>query len=92
MNPWSVRRPGVGVGGWVPLTERGVGQAVHLQDEVVLEEDIAHDGEEVDQDEGQHGRQHDGAPVARHALDHVQQRLLAVHQVEQLQVMLGYVR
>ena len=66
------------------LTEGGVGDAVHLQDEVVLEEDVAHDGEQVDQDERQHGRQHDGAAVARHALDHVQQGLLPVHQVKEL--------
>lgn len=30
-------------------------QPVHLQDEVILEEEEAHDGEEVDKDEGQQG-------------------------------------
>lgn len=64
------------------LTRGCVGDSVHLQDEVVLEENVADDGEEVDQDESQHGGQHNGAPVARHALDHVQQRLLSVHKVE----------
>lgn len=66
------------------LTHRGVGDAVHLQDEVILEENVANDGEQVDQDESQHSGQHDGAPVASHALDHVQQRLLSVHEVKKL--------
>lgn len=61
------------------LTRGCVGDSVHLQDEVVLEENVSDDGEQVDQDESQHGGQHNGAPVARHALDHVQQRLLSVH-------------
>lgn len=61
-----------------------VGELVHLQDEVILEEEVAHDGEEVDQDESQHGGQDDGAPVARDALDDVEQRLLPVHQVKEL--------
>lgn len=64
------------------LTRGCVGDSVHLQDEVVLEENVADDGEQVDQDESQYGGQHNGAPVARHALDHVQQRLLSVHKVE----------
>lgn len=66
------------------LTRSGVGDAVHLQDEVVLEENVADDGEQVDQDESQHGGQHDGAPVPSHTLDHVQQRLLPVDEVEEL--------
>lgn len=47
-------------------------QPVHLKDEVVLEEEEAHDGEEVDKDEGQQGSQQDGAAVAGHALDDVE--------------------
>lgn len=66
------------------LTRSCVGDSVHLQDEVVLEENVANDGEQVDQDESQHSGQHNGAPVACHALDHVQQRLLSVHKVEKL--------
>lgn len=67
------------------LTRSGVGDAVHLQDEVILEENVADDGEQVDQDESQHGGQHDGAAIAGHTLDHVQERLLSVHEVEKLQ-------
>lgn len=59
-------------------------QPVHLQDEVILQEQEAHDGEEVDKDERQEGSQQDGAPVARHALDDIKQGLLAVDQVKQL--------
>lgn len=65
-------------------TQRFVGYPVHSQDEIVFEEDVAHDGEEVDEDEGEHGRQHDGAAVARDALYDVQQGLFSVHQVEKL--------
>lgn len=61
------------------------GQPVHLEDEVILEEEEAHDGEEVDKDEGQQGGQQDGAAVAGHALDDVEQRLLPVNEVEELQ-------
>lgn len=67
------------------LTGSCVGDAVHLQDEVILEENVADNGEQVDQDESQHSGQHDGAPVAGHTLDHVQQRLLSVHEVKKLQ-------
>lgn len=67
------------------LTRSCVGDAVHLQDEIILEENVADDGEQVDQDESQHGGQHDGAAVAGHTLDHVQQRLLSVHEVKKLQ-------
>lgn len=67
------------------LTRSCIGDSVHLQDEVVLEENVANDGEQVDQDESKHSGQHNGAPVASHALDHVQQRFLSVHKVEKLQ-------
>lgn len=60
------------------------GQPVHLKDEVVLEEEEADNGEEVDQDEGQQGGQQDGAAVAGHALDDVEQRLFAVDEVKEL--------
>lgn len=67
------------------LTRSCVGDSVHLQDEVILEENVADDGEQVDQDESQHSGQHNRAPVASHTLDHVQQRLLSVHEVKKLQ-------
>lgn len=67
------------------LTRGRVGDPIHLQDEVVFEENVADDGEQVDEDESQHGREHDGAPVTCHALDDVQQSLFSVDQVEQLQ-------
>ena len=59
-------------------------KTVHLHAEVVLEEEEADDGEEVDEEDGQHSRQNDRAAVPRHALYHVEQRLLSDHQVEQL--------
>lgn len=61
-----------------------VQQPVHLQDEVILQEQEAHNGEEVDKDERQECSQQDGAPVARHALDDIKQGLLTVDQVKQL--------
>lgn len=61
-----------------------VRQPVHLEDEVILQEEEAHDGEEVDEDEGQQGCQQDGAPVPRHAFDDIKQGLLTVDQVKQL--------
>lgn len=67
------------------LTQSCVGDTIHLQDEVVFEENVADDGEQVDQDESQHGGEHDGAAVTSHALDHVEQSLFSVHQVEQLE-------
>lgn len=62
-----------------------VGQSVDLKDEVILEEEEANDGEEVDQDEGQQGCQQDGAAIAGHTLDDVEQGLLAVDEVKELQ-------
>lgn len=61
-----------------------VRQPVHLEDEVILQEEEAHDGEEVDEDEGQQGCQQDGAPIPRHAFDDIKQGLLTVDQVKQL--------
>lgn len=59
-------------------------QRVHFHDEVLLQAQEADDGEEVDEDERQQRRQQDGAAVTGDALYHVEQRLLAVDQVEQL--------
>lgn len=75
-----------------PPKERGrqtsrviAGQPVDLEDEVILEEEEANDGEKVDEDEGQQGGQQDGAAIASHALDDVEQRLLTVDEVKELQ-------
>lgn len=59
-------------------------KAVHLHTEVILQEEEANDGEEINEKEGQNGSQNDGAPVSRHALDHIEQGLLSDHQVKQL--------
>lgn len=61
------------------------GQPVDLKDEVILEEEEANNGEEVDEDEGQQGGQQDGAAIASHALDDVEQCLLTVDEVKELQ-------
>lgn len=61
------------------------GQPVNLEDKVVLEEEEANDGEEVDENEGQQGGQQDGAAIAGHALDDIEQGLLTVNEVKELQ-------
>lgn len=66
------------------LTHGCVGDKIHLQDEVIFEENVANDGEQIDQNESEHGGQHDGASVTSHALDYIQQGLLSVHQVKEL--------
>lgn len=66
------------------LTQGCVGDAVDLQDEVIFEEDVANDGEQVDQDESQHSSEHNGASVTRNTLDYIQQGLLPVYQVKKL--------
>lgn len=66
------------------LTHSCVGDMVHLQDEVILEKYVTHNGEQVDQNEGEHSGQHDGASITSHTLDHIQQGLLSVYQVKQL--------
>lgn len=67
------------------LTQSCVGDTIHLQDEVIFEENVANDGEEVDQDERQHSGKHDGASITGHTLDYIQQGLFSVYQVKQLQ-------
>lgn len=69
--------------------KKGEGQtwcrkAVHRHPEVVLQEEEADDGEEINEKEGQNGGQNDGASVSCHALDHIEQGLLSDHQVKQL--------
>lgn len=66
------------------VTCSNLGQSVHLHDEVLLQAQEAHDGEEVDEDERQKSRQQDGATVAGDALYHIEQGLLTVDQVEEL--------
>lgn len=53
------------------LTKSFIGYPVHVQDEVILEDDVSNDGEEVDQDESQDGGQDDRAAVPGYALDDV---------------------
>lgn len=67
------------------LTQSRVGDSIHLQDEVIFKENVADNGEQVDQDKSQHCCEHDGASITGHALYYIQQRLLSVYQVEQLQ-------
>lgn len=59
-------------------------KSVHLHAKVILEEEEADDGEEVDKKDGQDSRENDGAAVPGHTLYHVEQGLLSDHQVEQL--------
>ena len=64
------------------LTQSCIGDTIHLQDEVVFKENVTNDGEQVNQDERQHGGENNGASISSHALDHIQQRLFSVHKVE----------
>ncbi len=63
--PTSDRNPSVF------LTKSFIGYPVHVQDEVILEDDVSNNGEEVDQDKSQHGGQNDRAAVPGYALDDV---------------------
>ena len=66
---------------------RGVGfrqERVDLDDEVVAEGDEADDGEEVDEDDGEKGGEEDAPTVLRHRPNDVEQRLLAIHHIQQL--------
>ena len=59
-------------------------ERIDLDEEVVLEEDESNDREEIDQDDCEDGGQEDGPAVLGHWPDHIQQRLLTVHDVQQL--------
>lgn len=48
-----------------------VGQWINFHDEVIFQEEEAHNGEEVDKDEGQEGCQQDGASIASHTFDDI---------------------
>lgn len=52
---------------------------IHFHSEVVLEEEEANDGEEVDKKDGQHSCQNNRAAIPRHALYYIEQRLLSDH-------------
>lgn len=67
------------------LTQGCIRDPIHLQDEVIFEEDVTNNGEQVDQDESQHCSEHDGASITCHTFDYIQQSLFPVYQVEQLQ-------
>lgn len=58
---------------------------LHFHQEIILEADISYDGEEIDDDDRQHGRQDDGATVLGDRLDHVPQCLLSVDHIQELQ-------
>ena len=58
-------------------------QFLRLRDKVILEEDEADNGEKVDEDDGQDGRQQDGPSVPHHRLHDVDQRLLSVDDVKE---------
>ena len=60
-------------------------QWIDLHEKVVLEEDVAENGEQVDENNGQEGCQQDGPAVLGHRLDHVAQRFFSVHYVQHLQ-------
>lgn len=66
------------------VTQSAVGDAVHLQDEVILKEHVSNNREEVDQDQTQNSCQDNRAAVSGHTLDYVQKSLFPVHQVKQL--------
>ena len=70
---------------WVTKVEVEVvtHQPLGLHDEVVLEEDEPDDGEQVDEDDGQHGCQQDGPPVPGDRLHDVDERLFSVDDVEE---------
>lgn len=64
------------------LTHGCVWNPIHLQDEVIFEEDVANNGEQVDQDESQHRGKYDGASITCHTLYYIQQGLFSVYQVK----------
>ena len=59
-------------------------ECINFNHEVVLEEDEADDGEEIDEDECKHGSQQDRSSVLRHRTYHIEQRLFLVDYVQQL--------
>lgn len=66
-------------------TQSFVGYPVNSQNKIVFEEDIAHNGEEVDEDESQHSCQNNGAAVAGYTLYYVQQSLFSINQIKELE-------
>lgn len=57
---------------------------VHFHDEVIPEKKKAHDGEQIDQDDGQDSSEENRATVTCHTLDNIKERLLTVDQIKQL--------
>lgn len=60
------------------LTQRFIWDPIHCQDEVIFEDDVSHDGEQVDKNERQYCSEDNGAAIACHALDHIQQGLFSI--------------
>lgn len=50
-----------------------------------MEENITHNGEEIDEDESQHGSENNGAAIAGDTFDDIQQGLFSVNQIEELE-------
>lgn len=67
-----------------------VGYPVDSQNEIVFEEDIAHNGEEIDEDKSQHSSENNGAAIAGHALYYVQQGFFSVNQIKELEEEKGF--
>lgn len=67
------------------LTESFVGYPVDSQNKVVLEEDVSHNREEVDEDKRQHSCQNNWAAIAGYALYYIQQGFFSVNQVKELE-------
>lgn len=58
---------------------------VYIHQEVIFEEEEAHNGEKINQDNGQHSSEEDGASVLCHTPHHIQQSLLSAYQIKQLE-------
>lgn len=58
---------------------------VNSQNEVIFEEDVAHNREEVDEDKGQHGSQNNRSSIASDAFYDIQQSLFPVNQIKELE-------
>lgn len=56
-----------------------IGQPIHFQDKVILEEQIAHNWEQINQDQSQDRCQDDGPSVAGDTFNDIKQSLLSVH-------------
>lgn len=58
---------------------------IHFHDEVISKAKEAHNGEKVDQDDGQNCSQEYGASIACHTFDDIEKCFLTVDQIKQLE-------